>query len=283
MIKNVHANNLILFIGVLFIAFLAIISSAIITGLINTIRFLIIDAEMENLRDTAFNAVNTSNPWNLFNELLRGVLTIVFIKIFYRVFGKSSISLGSLGLHKNMKQFIYILAGIALMTGMFLLALFVNRGGQEMLLSITRTFSQKSLVILILIAWGNAFWQEVIFRGYFQKHLINAYGILPGIILGAFLFTLLHGVVRDIDLTEIILGTVLFTFVGALFFLTKSIWIATAIHATGNFFLQSFDTLGLFIPTQFYRLTVYGVVLIVVLIMYRQLKFEPDFLQKGRV
>lgn len=273
-IKNENIKNLIFFIVIVLISFVAILTSSLTLGLFNTVRFLITNPDLENLRDTAINLVNTSNLWNLINEVLRGILIILLIKFINRKFNKSNISLKELGLHFDFKQFVYIIFGIVLMGSMFLFSLFLDAGSQLVSDNLAVTFSQNSIVMLILIAFANAFWQEVVFRGYFQKRLINSYGIIIGIVLCAFLFTIIHGLVRDINLIEILLGTILFTLVGVIYYLTNSIVLVTAIHATGNFFLRSFGNNELQIPEQEYRLIIFGIVLMLLILMFRKNLFR---------
>ena len=275
-IKNEHIKNLIFFVAILLITLIAIILSSMFTGLINVVRFLIINPELRSLRAIAFNQINISNIWNLVNEVLRGILIIILINLINRIFNKSKITLKGLGFHIEVKQAFYMLTGFTLMSAMFLFSLFINTDSDTVLNSLGITFSENGVFILILVALANAFWQEVVFRGYLQKRLIDTYGILAGIVLCAFLFGILHGLVREITLMEIILGTVLFTLVGVIYYLTNSIIFATAIHAAGNFFLRSLDTNGLYIPQQEYRLVVYSIVLIVVLVINKNKLFTNN-------
>ena len=148
-----------------------------ITGLINIIRFLISNPELGgmSLRVIAFNQVNISNIWNLVNEVLRVLLILILIKLVNRILIKSRLSMKELGLHINLNQALYMLVGLALMSVMFFISLFINTDGITILNSLGNTFSSDRVFLLILTALTNAFWQEVIFRGYLQKRLIVAY------------------------------------------------------------------------------------------------------------
>ena len=119
---------------------------------------------------------------------------------------------------------------------------------------------------------SNAFWQKVVFRGYLQKRLTDSYGISKGILISSFLFTIIHGLARDISILEVILGTVLFSLIGVIYYITNSIIFCTTIHATGNFFLRSFDTNHLYLPGQIYRIIIYSAILIIVLIIIKKNK-----------
>ncbi len=275
-IKNEHIKNLIIFILIILISFVSILTSSISIGIFNTVRFFIINPDLENLQDTAINLINTSNYWNLINEIIRVVLIIFLIKLLNRIFNKSKIGLKELGLHFDFKQLIYIILGIVLMSSMFLFSLFLDTGSQLISNNISVTFFQNSIVLLILIAFANAFWQEFIFRGYFQKRMIDTYGVISGILICAFLFTIIHGLARDINLIEILLGTILFTLVGLIYYLTNSIFFVTAIHATGNFFLRSFDNNELHIPEQEYRILIFGIILILLALVFRKKIFTDS-------
>ena len=60
-IDNEHFKNVIILLAVLFIAILAILGSSISVGLVNTLRLILTNPEIENLRDTAVNMINTSS------------------------------------------------------------------------------------------------------------------------------------------------------------------------------------------------------------------------------
>ncbi len=152
---------------------------------------------------------------------------------------------------------------------MFFLSLFIDTDVKTVLNNLRAIHTQNSIIFLMLIVLANAFWQEVIFRGYFQKRLIDTYGVLSGIVICAFLFTVTHGLIQELNIVEIILGTVLFTLIGFIYYITDSIVFVTVIHATGNFFLRSFETSKLYIPKQEYRLLIYSIVLITFLIVYK--------------
>ena len=275
-IENEHLKNIIFFIVIIFVSLIAIISSNLIIGIVNILRYLITNPDLENLRNTATNLINTSDPWNLVNELLRGILIVYLIKIVHRTLNKSNISLGNLGFHLELKQLANLAMGIALMSCLFLVALFKNVGGQQVVNSMVTTYSQNGIVLLILIAIANAFWQEVVFRGYFQKRLMTSYGIITGIVLTSFLFTTIHGLSRGINLIEILLGTILFTLIGVVYYLTNSIIYVTAIHATANFYLRSFTTNGLYMPEQKYRLAVFSLALVIIVFLNRKILFPKN-------
>jgi len=275
-IKNEHVKNLIIFLFIILISLVAILTSSIALGLFNAARLSIMSPELENLREVATNLVTISSSWNLVNEVLRGILIILLIKIIHRIFNRANISLHDLGLHFDGKQLLYGIPGIMLMGFLFLTSLFLDAGSDVVSSQLSITFSQERLVLLILIAFANAFWQEVVFRAYFQKRLIQTYGVLTGIIICAFLFTIVHGLARDINFFEVLLGTTLFTLVGVIYYVTDSIVFVTAIHATGNFFLRSFGTNELHIPEQAYRLVVFAVALIVIILLSRKKLFSSQ-------
>ena len=96
-LKNEHLKNLIVFVFVLLATIVAVLASAISLGLSNTIRLSLFSPETENLRDTSVNLINTSNGWNLVNEVCRGILIVLLFMCLGRVFNKSKMSLADLG------------------------------------------------------------------------------------------------------------------------------------------------------------------------------------------
>jgi len=269
-IKNEHIKNAIVFFAVFVIVLLAILTSSLSVVSVNMLRFQIFNPEIENIRETATQLINTSQSWNLINEIIRGLLMILFIKLISKFINKTKIHLSELGVSFDKKQPGYLILGVIIMSFMFSGALLIDVGISGFRNIMGLVFSSNELFMAVLVALANAFWQEVAFRGFLQKRLINTYGILPGILICSFLFAIIHGLVREITLSELVLGTVLFTFVGLLYYLTNSIWISTAIHATGNFFLRTLDTNNLHIPDQLSRLIIYGFFLIVLILVFRK-------------
>lgn len=74
--------------------------------------------------------------------------------------------------------------------------------------------------------------EEIVFRGYLQKQLEDAYGITPAILLTGLMFWLAHA--DKVSVTHLpfhLLASVLF---GALAYLTRSLWPAIFAHAAGD-------------------------------------------------
>ncbi len=111
-IENEHVKNLIFFFAIILISLFAILASSVLVGLVNTVRFLITNPEMKNLRDTVTNLINTSNAWSFINEVLRVILIIFLIKLINRIFNKSKMSLKELGFHIDIKQVAYLVPNI---------------------------------------------------------------------------------------------------------------------------------------------------------------------------
>ena len=266
-IKGQNIRSLIASAAVVLVSVLVIFTSAITLGLFNFARLSVFYPETADFWNTAINLVNTSNGWALANEVFRCILMICFLKVAVRVLDGKPAPIGELGIHPRVREFPLLLVGVLLMSIIFWSALLMDVGQDALIGRFKLTFAQNGLVLLILIAFANGLWQELAFRGFLQKRLTRTYGPAIGIFLCALFFTLLHGLVREIGVVEVILGTMLFSLVGVLFLVTDSIVICTAVHATGNFYLRSFGANDLDVPAQESRLLTFGVGLLIVLLV----------------
>jgi hypothetical protein len=115
-IENEHIKNLIVLVAIVSIMLITILSSSLLTGLIISAGLFISNPEMENIRGTATNLVISSNIWMLVNEVFRGILMIILIKLLNQIINKSKISLNEIGLHFDVKQLIYIVIGFTVMS-----------------------------------------------------------------------------------------------------------------------------------------------------------------------
>ncbi len=72
------------------------------------------------------------------------------------------------------------------------------------------------------------------------------------------------------SMPEVITGTILFSLIGWLYFVSNSIVLATALHATGNFYLRLFSEVGVALPPYVDRSLAYSVGLLAVLVLFRR-------------
>src|SRR5262249_50615431 len=92
------------------------------------------------------------------------------------------------------------------------------------------------LGILISVAISSAVVEEVAFRGYLQKPLEDAYGIVPAIVLTGLAFWYAHSDKETIPLMPFQFSVSIF--LGLAAWLTRSLWPAILGHALGDLALQ---------------------------------------------
>lgn len=86
--------------------------------------------------------------------------------------------------------------------------------------------------ILVSIAIVSGVTEEVVFRGYLQKPLEDAYGVIPAILVTGVAFWLAHS--DKVTLTHLPFHMATSLFFGLLAYLTKSLWPAIWAHVAGD-------------------------------------------------
>jgi membrane protease YdiL (CAAX protease family) len=108
--------------------------------------------------------------------------------------------------------------------------------------SMTSTISSVAVLTGTTSAMFNSFWQEIAFRGYLQTRFVESYGAQIGIPVVAVTFVLLHLVVKPLSPLEVLAGSILFLFVGLLYFTTKNLYLVGALHGTLNYIPSLLET-----------------------------------------
>jgi membrane protease YdiL (CAAX protease family) len=95
-------------------------------------------------------------------------------------------------------------------------------------------FLQK---FILFMAMG--FGEEVVFRAYVQTRLVSRIGVVWGVLSTALIFTLLHQLSYKLSLTTILSGILLWTTMGALYHLSKSLYLVGMFHGVMNTILNT--------------------------------------------
>lgn len=112
----------------------------------------------------------------------------------------------------------------------------------------------------------NGFWQELVFRGYLQTRVVERYNATVGILTVSIYFILIHFIDRQLTLSWVLAGTLLFILVSLLFHHTKSLYLVGAMHGMINYLDQVTELIGLEwnFPVSVYRMSsipILGVIL----------------------
>ena len=156
----------------------------------------------------------------------------------------------SIGLNRNSSSIPYFLLG-TLLGFLFIL---VTRGvgllvGTVRLqsLSFDEIFTPDNVKFMILYyVWAifNGFWQEIIFRGYFQNKLVERYKVTLGILTATIYFVLVHFIDRQLTFNWVTTAALLSILIGSMFHKTKSLYLVGAMHGSLNYLDPVIELMG---------------------------------------
>jgi membrane protease YdiL (CAAX protease family) len=125
--------------------------------------------------------------------------------------------------------------------GLFIMAfafIFLSSIGEIIFLSYSFDFNQILLSLVLFI--GVSFFEEIIFRGYMLKNLLESFNPFVALLISSLFFSLIHGSnpnVTTLGLCNIFLAGY---FLGASYVFTKNLWFPIALHFSWNFFQSMF-------------------------------------------
>lgn len=265
-----------LFLILLGLIIVIVIGSLFATGL-SVLPLFLSGSEIPKFSELANQAMETDH-WMIVSELLRGIGALGLIALMVVRFDRRSFHFKDVGIAWRPNPIFMMLSGILVMSVIFFSAwgvaalLRAGVGGNGLSAALAQV-EASGLIVLAISTLANAFWQELVFRGYLQPRFQRNFGILPGILIVSFLFVALHGLLEPVSIPEVITGTFLFSFVGCLYFVTNSIWLVTALHATANFYLILFTEVGLVLPLHLDRGLAYFVALLAAIVLFKRRVF----------
>jgi membrane protease YdiL (CAAX protease family) len=121
---------------------------------------------------------------------------------------------------------------------MFFAYLILNILNEIVFLGISFDFN-KFLMSIVLFA-GVSIFEEVVFRGYLLKNLLESFNPYVALFISSIFFSLIHGSnpnVTTLGLCNIFLAGF---FLGASYVFTKNLWFPIALHFSWNFFQSMF-------------------------------------------
>ncbi len=102
------------------------------------------------------------------------------------------------------------------------------------------TFDLQKIFLSIILFIGVSIFEEVIFRGYMLKNLLESFNPYVALFISSIFFSLIHGSnpnVTTLGLCNIFLAGF---FLGASYIFTKNLWFPIALHFSWNFFQSMF-------------------------------------------
>ena len=143
-----------------------------------------------------------------------------------------------IGLQTNgrLKEFNYgIAVGFLIMASAYLFLYFTGEINFE-----GYNFNYEKILLSIVLFAGISLFEEIIFRGYLLKNLLESFNPLVALFISSILFSLIHGSnpnVTTIGLINIFLAGF---FLGVSYVFTKNLWFPVALHFSWNFFQSMF-------------------------------------------
>tara|TARA_B100001093_G_scaffold355176_1_gene339755 strand:+ start:1516 stop:2355 length:840 start_codon:yes stop_codon:yes gene_type:complete len=143
-----------------------------------------------------------------------------------------------IGLQTNgrLKEFNYgIAVGFLIMASAYLFLYFTREITFE-----GYNFNYEKILLSIVLFAGISLFEEIIFRGYLLKNLLESFNPLVALFISSILFSLIHGSnpnVTTIGLINIFLAGF---FLGVSYVFTKNLWFPVALHFSWNFFQSMF-------------------------------------------
>ncbi len=125
--------------------------------------------------------------------------------------------------------------------GLFIMAfafVFLSVIGEIVFLNYSLDFNQILLSIALFI--GVSFFEEIIFRGYMLKNLLESFNPFVALLISSLFFSLIHASnpnVTSLGLCNIFLAGI---FLGVSYVFTKNLWFPIALHFSWNFFQAMF-------------------------------------------
>lgn len=164
------------------------------------------------------------------------VIVIILIWLFMKFIDKQPLIEIGFQTQGRSKEINYgILFGLFIMAFAFV---FLSVIGEIVFLNYSLDFNQILLSIALFI--GVSFFEEIIFRGYMLKNLLESFNPFVALLISSLFFSLIHASnpnVTSLGLCNIFLAGI---FLGVSYVFTKNLWFPIALHFSWNFFQAMF-------------------------------------------
>jgi membrane protease YdiL (CAAX protease family) len=189
------------------------------------------------------NALISEDPvYSTAIGVLSGLIGLLIVWFLVSIIEKSGFTWKTVGLDWRSNSLLVILLGALLALLLFVASILTGYGlglsGSWLNTAIMAVsipvFFQKLVLYLAM-----AFSEEVVFRGYVQTRLVERYRATWGILITAVVFVLLHQISYALSPVTILSGVMLWTTIGALYYLSKSLYLVVLFHGVMNTLLNT--------------------------------------------
>ena len=174
--------------------------------------------------------------------ILSGLAGLLIVWFLVKVIERSDFAWRTVGLDWKSSSLLAILLGGMLALVLFFASIWIGhvRGLSASSLSAsTMGLSIPILIQKLVLYLGMGFGEEVVFRGYVQTKLVKRYRAVWGVLAAAVIFTLLHQVSYRLSPVTALSGVMLWTTMGALYLLSKSLYLVGTFHGVMNTLLNT--------------------------------------------
>ena len=164
------------------------------------------------------------------------VIVIIMIWLFMKFIDKQPLIEIGFQTQGRLKEINYgILFGLFIMAFAFV---FLSTIGEIVFLSYSLDFNQILLSIALFI--GVSFFEEIIFRGYMLKNLLESFNPTVALLISSLFFSLIHASNLNVTLLGLCNIFLAGIFLGVSYVFTKNLWFPIALHFSWNFFQAMF-------------------------------------------
>ena len=192
----------------------------------------------ENARSIVFD-----NPfWSTVIGMLVGLLGFLIVRFLVHRVERSEFTSKSIGLDWRRNSPYMILWGVLLAFILFIAYMLLARVFGSPNASVSTLFRGVRFTgflqkFILFMAMG--FGEEVVFMAYVQTRLVSRIGVIWGVLSTALVFTLLHQLSYQLSPITILSGVLLWTTFGALYYLSKSLYLVGVFHGMMNTLLNT--------------------------------------------
>lgn len=192
---------------------------------------------LRNALEKAGSIILEDPAWNTAIGVLSGLIGFLIVWFLISVVEKSNFTWKTIGLDWRNNSLLLILLGailaLLLFAAHFLIGTILGSNGSSLsvlIKSVSIPFFFQNFVLYLTMGFG----EEVVFRGYVQTRLVERYRAIWGIFFTAVVFVLLHQISYRLSPIIILSGVMLWTTIGALYHLSKSLHLVVIFHGLMN-------------------------------------------------
>ena len=234
---------------------------------------------LRNALEKASSSILEDPAWYTAIGMLSGLLSLLIVWFLVRVIEKSSFTWKTVGLDWKRNSLLIILLGVVLAFILSIAYILIGNilGSTDFSLISPRMnvsalgFFQK---FALYLAMGLG--EEMVFRGYVQTRLVERYRVVWGILVTAVVFVLLHQISYGLSPVVILSGVMLWTTIGALYHLSKSLYLVVIFHGMMNTLMNTLDFDTGDIGSMIVHALALSLVIVVALVRSRNSRIHPN-------